>query len=122
MAARRRASGAAGGSGSSGLLRLALAFALLLAGLALVVRRQSRALELVRLVERARAERTLAEAERAELLQRIDMLQSRAHVTETAGRRGMRLPSGNEIVILSEPGVAGGAGPVSGRRPSVALR
>lgn len=104
MAPRREGSG-------SGLLRLALAFALLLAGLALVVRRQSRGLELMRAVERARAERAVAEAQRAELLQRIELLQSRAHVTEAAARHGMRLPGGTEIVILPERGGASDTAP-----------
>ncbi len=109
MAERRR---------RSGLLRIALAFALLLLGLAPVVRRQSQALQLVRAVERARAERAEVEAERAELRRRIDWLQSRARVAEVAGRRGMRLPSGMEIVILPEtPAVRG-----SGGGPAVALR
>ncbi len=102
---------------TSGLLRFALACALLLLGLAAVVRRQSRGLELMRVVERARAERAVAEAQRAELIRRIDWLQSRAHVVEAAGRRGMRLPSGMEIVILPERPPAAPA-----PRPAVALR
>jgi len=73
-----------------------------LAGLALVVRRQSRALELVRAVERARAERTVVEAQRTDLLLRIDWLQSRGRVMAVVGRSGMRLPTGSEIVILPE--------------------
>lgn len=104
---------------SAGVIRLALAFALVLAGLALVVRRQSRALELVRAVDRARAERALAEAQRAELIQRIDGLQSRARITAVVARGGMRLPSGSEIVILPEtaaPAAApAGAGAMAAR-------
>ncbi len=92
----------AGDGRSAGVLRLALAFALVLAGLALVVRRQSRALELVRAVERARAERALAEAQRAELLQRIDWLQSRGRVMAVVAHSAMRPPTGAEIVILPE--------------------
>lgn len=111
---------------SSGLLRLALSFALLLAGLALVVRRQSRALELVRAVERARQERTQTEAERAELLHRIETLESRARVVEAAGRLGMRMPAGTEIVILPEQAPAAidpAAGTAAGvGRSSVAIR
>lgn len=112
---------------SSGVLRTALAFALLLAGLALVVRRQSRALELVRAVERARSERTFAEAERAELLHRIESLESRARVVDAAGRLGMRLPSGTEIVILPERAPSAVVDPAGGAatgrsRPSVAIR
>jgi len=102
---------------SSGLVRFALAFALLLLGLAAVVRRQSRGLELMRAVEKARTERAEAEAERAELLHRIDWLQSRAHVVDAAGKHGMRPPSGMEIVILPEAPAPGRAG-----RPAMALR
>jgi len=102
----------------SGLLRLALACALLLLGLAQVVRRQSRALELVRALDRARAEQAVVEAERADLVRRIDWLQSRARVAEVAGRRGMRLPTGMEIVILPEAPPA----PSRAGRPAVALR
>lgn len=87
---------------SAGILRVALCCALILAALALVIRRQSQALQLVRTVEKIRAERTLVEAERAELLQRIEWLESRGHVAEAAARHGMRLPSGAEIVILPE--------------------
>ncbi len=105
---------------SAGVLRMALCCALLLAALALVIRRQSQALQLVRAVEKARAERTLVEAERAELLHRIEWLQSRGHVAEAAARHGMRLPSGAEIVILPEA-LAGGAGTQAGA-PAMALR
>ena len=101
---------------SAGLVRLALAFALLLLGLAAVVRRQSRGLELMRAVEKARTQRAEAEAERAELLHRIDWLQSRAHVVDAAGRHGMRQPSGLEIVILPEAPAARTG------RPAMALR
>lgn len=101
---------------SSGILRVALCCALILAALALVIRRQSKALELVRAVEKARAERTLVEAERAELLHRIEWLQGRGHVVDAAGRHGMRLPSGAEIVILPES-VA-----VRTDKPAMALR
>ncbi len=98
----------------AGVLRLALACALVLAGLALVVRRQSRALELVRAVERARAERAVAEAQRAQLLERIDWLQSRGRITSVTARSGMRLPTGSEIVILPEAGPAAPAGSGTG--------
>ncbi len=108
----------AGARRGSGLLRFALACALLLLGLAAVVRRQSRGLELMRAVERARAERAQAEAERTDLIQRIEWLQSRARVTDAAGRRGMRLPTGTEIVILPELP----SNPPSAGRPAVALR
>ncbi len=105
---------------SAGVLRVALCCALILAALALVIRRQSKALEVVRAVEKTRTERTLVEAQRAELLHRIEWLQSRGHVAEAAARHGMRLPSGAEIVIRPESVViARGEGTSS---PAVALQ
>ncbi len=122
MAARASRASLASGR-SSGLVRFALAFALLLLGLAAVVRRQSRGLELMRAVEKARSQRAEAEAERAELLHRIDWLQSRTHVAEVAGKQGMRQPSGMEIVILPEAGAGAPAGrPARAGRPAMALR
>jgi cell division protein FtsL len=108
-----------GRSRSSGVLRFALACALVLAGMALVIRRQSRALELMRAVEKARTERAATEAQRAELLQHIDWLESRARVAQVVERRGMRLPTGEEIVILPD----GSADPDAPTRvPALVLR
>lgn len=85
----------------SGTIRLALAFAALLGALTLVIYRQSRALENLRYVEGMRADRVLAEAQRAELSRRIQTLESRAHVVTAArDRLGMHVPSASEIVIL----------------------
>lgn len=83
------------------VIRTALLFALLLGSLTLVVWRQSRALTVLREVEQVRRERVLEEARRASLSRRVEQLESRARVSEVARTRfGMRLPSGEEIVIL----------------------
>lgn len=83
------------------VLRLALAFALLLGSLSLVVRRQSLALEALRATDDLRRDRAVVEAERADLLRRLQRLESRGHVVAAAGRRlGMHVPAGEEIVIL----------------------
>jgi cell division protein FtsL len=89
--------------GGHGTIRLALAFALLLASLSLVVWRQSRALEVLRELDAARAERALTESERTTLLRRVQLLQTRTRIVTAAGDRlGMRVPSHAEIVILTE--------------------
>ncbi|HEX7024547.1 MAG TPA: cell division protein FtsL [Gemmatimonadales bacterium] len=101
MAARRR---------STGVLRLALAFAILMAALSVVVWRQSRALEAVRALEKTRDERAVVEAARTELEARIQRLESRGRVVAEAERRlGMHVPTGEEIVILPAPRRAEGA-------------
>jgi cell division protein FtsL len=85
----------------AGVLRAGLAFAGLLLSLSYVIWRQSRALELLRALDRVHVERAGAEAERSELMQRIEILESRSHVVMAAGARlGMRVPSANDIVIL----------------------
>jgi cell division protein FtsL len=85
----------------SGTIRLALCFALLLAALTLVIWRQSNVLGTLRTLDKLRDNRALAEAERSELLRRIDQLESRAVVVAAArDRLGMRVPSADEIVIL----------------------
>ena len=85
-----------------GTVRVALAFAALLASLALVVSRQSRALEALRKLDAVRAARAVAESERSVLVTRVQTLESRARVIEVAsGRLGMRVPAaGTEIVVL----------------------
>lgn len=97
--------------GLSGALGAALAFAAFLASLSLVVWRQSRTLEVLRLLEAVRSERAVAEAERVELNRRRQMLESRSRVVKAAGERlGMHVPRGPEIVILPlDGGEAGGA-------------
>ncbi len=89
----------------SGVIRLAMAFAVLLLALSLVVYRQSRALVALRALDRARTAVAVVEAERAEQQQRIQRLEGRERVVAVAGTRmGMRVPSGAEIVILPDSG------------------
>jgi hypothetical protein len=83
-----------------GVLRLALASAALLSSLSLVVWRQSRALELLRELDRTRTERAVAEASRSDLNRRIEYLESRSRVVTEAARLGLRVPTGAEIVFL----------------------
>lgn len=88
---------------------------LLLGSLTMVVWRQSRALEMQRALESVRAERVLEESRRSSLMRRVEQLESRGRVSEAAvARLGMRLPTGEEIVILPLgapilPAVASGA-------------
>jgi cell division protein FtsL len=103
------------------VIRTALLFAFLLGSLTLVVWRQSRALAVLREMEAVRHERVLEEARRSALHRRVEQLESRARVSEVARDRfGMRLPSGEEIVILPlrdpvPPALAvGGSGPGAG--------
>jgi cell division protein FtsL len=85
----------------AGTIRLALAFAALLASLTLVIWRQSNALTVLRSVDQMRGARVIAEAERSELVRRIQTLESRTRVVADArDRLGMHVPSANEIVIL----------------------
>lgn len=87
--------------GVPGSLRVALVFAGLLASLSLVVRRQSHALQVLRGLDTVRAERAMAEAEKADLQRRLQHLESRSRVVAAARERlGMHVPTGNEIVIL----------------------
>ncbi len=84
------------------VIRAALLFGLLLASLTLVVWRQSRALSMLREVEAVRQSRVLEEARRASLDRQVSHLESRGRVSEAVSARfGMRLPTGQEIVILS---------------------
>jgi cell division protein FtsL len=93
-------------SGGAGTIRIALAFATLLASLSLVVWRQSRALETLRSLESVRSERAVVEAERAAHAREIRRLESRARLVAVGTERlGMRVPSGREIVILATESV-----------------
>ena len=83
------------------VMRATLVFAVLLVALALVIHRQSRALELMRELDRARNEMALVEVDRAELARRAQRLQARTHVVATAGERlGLAIPAPDQIVIL----------------------
>jgi cell division protein FtsL len=85
----------------TGTIRLALCFAALLAALTLVIWRQSDALETLGELDEVRDSRALAEAERSDLLRKIEQLESRNHVVTAARERlGMRVPLADEIVIL----------------------
>jgi cell division protein FtsL len=99
------------------LIRAGLLFLLLLGSLTMVVWRQSRALEMQRSLEVVRRDRVVEEARRSALMRQMEQLESRARVTAAAGSRlGMRIPTGDEIVILplAEPPApalaSGGAG------------
>jgi cell division protein FtsL len=84
-----------------GVLRVGVLFLALLASMALLVHRQSATLATLRELETLRREVSLAEAERGELVRRLQHLESRQRVVSDAGRRlGMRVPHGTEIVIL----------------------
>ena len=84
-----------------GVLRATLVFAVLLVALAMVIHRQSRALDLMRELDRTRNEMALVEVDRAELARRAQRLQSRAHVVAAAGERlGLAIPAPAQIVIL----------------------
>lgn len=103
----------------SGAIRMGIACAVLFASLSLVVWRQSRALEQVRLLDVARSSRALLEAERTQLQREIQRLESRSRILAVAGSRlGLRVPSAQEIVILQEPTgtLAEGAGTEESRR------
>lgn len=76
-------------------------FAALLASLSTVIWRQSRALDVLRHLDRLRAERAMQEAQKADLQHRIQRLESRARVVAEARQKlGMHVPDGDEIVIL----------------------
>ncbi|MGH7481676.1 MAG: hypothetical protein ACRELV_05935 [Longimicrobiales bacterium] len=87
--------------GMPGVLRAALAFAVLLGSLSLVIRRQSHALDTLRDLDELRMESALAEARRADLTRRTQTLESRGRIVAVARTDlGMHVPVGDEIVIL----------------------
>jgi cell division protein FtsL len=86
---------------NNGTIRLALCFAALLAALTMVIWRQSLALETLSALDELRDGRALAEAERSDLIRKIEQLESRASVVNAARERlAMRVPFAHEIVIL----------------------
>jgi cell division protein FtsL len=88
----------------TGAIRMGIACALLFGSLSMVVWRQSRALEELRGLDAARAERTLLQAEHSELQRSIQQLESRTRIVSVARERfGLRTPAGNEIVFLRAP-------------------
>jgi cell division protein FtsL len=89
---------------NQGTLRIALACAAVLGSLSMVVYRQSRALETLRELDKARNEHVMLESARATVTREIQQLESRSRIVTTAGDRlGLHVPSGNEIVILQLP-------------------
>jgi cell division protein FtsL len=97
-----------------GSIRVALAFAALLASLTLVIWRQSRSLELLRSLDEVRSERALAESERASLTARVQVLESRTRIRAVAASRlGLRVPTAEDLVTLRRraPVRDGGARP-----------
>lgn len=86
-----------------GTIRMALASAALFAALTTVVWRQSRALEVLRVLDETRQTRALAEAERARLLHEVERLESRPRVLAAAAQRlDLRVPVAAEIVIVRD--------------------
>jgi cell division protein FtsL len=95
----------------TGAIRMGLACTLLFGALSMVVWRQSRALEELRVLDAARAERALLQAERSELQRSIQRLESRTRIVAVARARfGLRTPAGDEIVFLQAPVRAGMVG------------
>lgn len=89
---------------SRGTLRFGFALAALFAALSLVVWRQSRALEVLRVLDGVRSERAVLESERTQLQRRIQELEGRGRVVRVAGERlGLRAPTAAELVILQLP-------------------
>ncbi len=86
--------------GARGVIRMALLFAAFLASLSLVVWRQSRALDVLRELDRVRRERAVVEARRASVVRELDVLEGRGRITRLVAERGMRVPRGDEIVLL----------------------
>ena len=103
----------------TGAIRMGIACALLFGSLSLVVWRQSRALEELRGLDAARAERALLQAEHSELERSIQRLESRSRIAAVARARfGLRTPAGDEIVFLQAPvhaGEVGGGADLLGR-------
>lgn len=84
-----------------GTIRLALAFATLLASLTFVIWRQSRALELLRELDGARSARAVAESERAGLTGRVQVLEGRSRIRKVGeSRLGLRVPTAEDLVTL----------------------
>lgn len=83
-------------------MKLALITVAMVGSLTLVAWRQSRALEALAALEAVRQERALAETERADLIRRIDYLESGVRVVPAAeSRLRMHIPDASEIRILA---------------------
>ncbi|HYW05554.1 MAG TPA: septum formation initiator family protein [Longimicrobium sp.] len=87
-----------------GFARRALFVALVLAALASVVWRQTVGYERERQLAEVRAELSVADAERTEMTNRLQALQTRARITRVARERlGMHVARDEEIVMLPVP-------------------
>lgn len=93
-----------------GVIRVALAFVLLLGSLSLVIWRQSRALDTLRALDEVERAMAVLEAERQELVHRIQRLESRGRILEAAAELGLHVPAGPELVILPLRAEAAGGG------------
>jgi len=81
---------------------LVLGFTGFLSSLSLVTWRQSRAFEALAELDGVERSLSLAESERAELLRRIQGLDSRTRISSVAQERlGMHRPEASEMVLLS---------------------
>ncbi|HEX2167787.1 MAG TPA: cell division protein FtsL [Longimicrobiales bacterium] len=99
----------------TGAIRMGIACAMLFGSLSMVVWRQSRALEELRGLDAARAERALLQAEHSELQREIQRLESRTRIVAVAREKfGLRTPAGDEIVFLQAPSRAGMGGDAAG--------
>lgn len=96
-------------------LRMAGWMLLLLGSLFLVTWRQTRGLALEQALRELETRHAMAEAERVELVRRIEQLQSRSRVVRVARERlGLHLPTDGEIVFLP---VSGGTDSIAGGEP-----
>jgi cell division protein FtsL len=85
----------------AGVYQVAGWLVLLLAALSLVTWRQTRGVEMERVLRELEMERGIAEAERLAAGRRVEELRSRARVIRVArDRLGMHLPAESEIVFL----------------------
>jgi hypothetical protein len=82
---------------------LALWLLFALGTLAWVVARQTASVVLVTRLRETRAQRSVLEGQRAELLRRIRAAGSRAVLIPRARALGLRLPADSEIIILQVP-------------------
>jgi len=91
-----------------GALRLALAAFLLIASLVVVIWRQGESHQTLRQLDRLRRDHAAARAEQAMLQRHKQRLESRGQIIEKAETDlHMRLPEGEEIFIVTEPGGGG---------------
>jgi cell division protein FtsB len=82
----------------------ALAISALLAALSLVAWRQARALEAFSQVDTLQREMTLVDAERTEILRRIETLESRRYVVPAARERLGMIPPGAADIVWMDGG------------------